>query len=77
MPLYFFNISGEPEDTDGHELPDLIAAKCESVKLTGSIICDQALAFWDKQEWTLTVTNEVGLALFSLHVVGAESAAIR
>ena len=75
MPLYHFNIDGSVEgpDRDGTELDSLEVAKCEAIKLAGQVICESAGRFWDRAEWSMTVTDERGLALFTLHVVGTES----
>ena len=77
MPRYFFDIddAGSGPDTVGTELKDLTEAKCEGVKMAGRIICDQASQFWDRAEWNMTVSDETRLTMFTLHVVGIESAA--
>jgi hypothetical protein len=74
MPQYFFHIDdGSNPDTDGVELADLATAKCEAVKVAGNIICEAAGDFWSKQEWAMTVTDESGLTLFALRVIGTEA----
>jgi hypothetical protein len=77
MPRYFFHINDgvANRDEEGTVLKDLATAKCDGVKLAGQAICDAGEAFWDKQEWTLTATDEAGLTLFSLHLVGFEAPA--
>ena len=72
MSRYYFDVDGQP-DLEGSELATLSAAKCEAVKLAGRIICDQADSFWDKAEWTLTVSDDKRLSLFQLHIVGTEA----
>jgi hypothetical protein len=47
-----------------------------SAKMLGKILCDDAEGFWDQAAWTMTVTDENGLTLFQLHVMGTEAAAI-
>lgn len=77
MPRYFFHVEGHPDDL-GMELPTIARAKCEAVRYAGQLICDQAEDFWDAREFTLTVSDESGLTLFSLVLVGTEApAAIR
>ena len=76
MPRFHFHLDGDP-DEHGIELQDVATAKCEAVQYAGRHICDQADRFWDKAEWTLTVTDEKGLTLFQLHIIGTETAAIR
>jgi hypothetical protein len=70
-----FNLDDQ-RDEAGLELADLAAAKCEALEFAARHICDAANAFWDKEEWTLSVTDERGLCLMQLHIVGTQSAAI-
>jgi hypothetical protein len=74
MPKFHFHLDDE-RDEQGLELADLAAAKCEALEFAARHICDAANAFWDREEWTLTVTNERGLTLLQLHIVGTQSAA--
>jgi hypothetical protein len=76
MPRFFFNITDCSPDSDGHDLESVAVAKCEAAKMLGKILCDDAEGFWDQAAWTMTVTDENGLTLFQLHVMGAEAAAI-
>lgn len=68
MPRYFFNIHDGKDILDdlGYELLDLDAAKKLSVTLSGDCLRDHALEFWTGEEWTMEVTDEHGLTLFSL-----------
>jgi hypothetical protein len=75
MPRFHFH-TDDNRDDDGHIMPDVEAAKCEAVKLAGQIICNQAHEFWDKAEWTMTVTDENGLTQFQLQIVGTESPSV-
>ena len=79
MPIYHFDVNGLTHDSDRTvvELEDLEKAKCEAVKFTGLVICEAAGTFWDKQEWTLTVTDDAGLTLFQLQVMGTESPVVQ
>jgi hypothetical protein len=77
MARYFFHVDGDPLDTEGVEIESLAKAKCEAVKVAGTLICDTASAFWDRSDWKLTVTNEVGLTLFCLVFVGIEAPSTR
>jgi hypothetical protein len=76
MRRFHFNTNGL-RDEEGHELSSLAVAKCEAIKLAAGIICEQAGEFWDKAEWSMTVTDENDLTLFQLQVIGTESPAIR
>lgn len=75
MPRYYFQVEGPPDDL-GAELPDLAAAKCEAVRYAGRLICEEADKFWDTADFTMTVTDENGLVLFSLTLSGTEAPAI-
>src|SRR5438309_10442857 len=74
MPTFHFHLDDQ-RDRQGLELPDLAAAKCEALEFAARHICDAANAFWDREDWTLTVTNGRGLTLLQLQIVGTESAA--
>jgi hypothetical protein len=68
MPRFYFHIqdsSGIVDDL-GMELSNVAAAKCEAVRYASRLICDEAQAFWDAGEFQMTVSDEKGLALFSL-----------
>jgi hypothetical protein len=78
MPIYNFRVSGldRSDETISLDLPHLNIAKCEAVRFTGEALCDEADAFWDRAEWCLTVTDETGLALFQLLLLGTEAPAV-
>lgn len=44
---------------------------------TGGLLCDVAEHFWDDADFELTVTDDNGLILFTMRVVGTEAPAIR
>ncbi len=75
MPKFHFHLEGE-QDEQAIELADLAAAKCEALEFAARHICDAANAFWDREEWTLSVADEKGLTLMHLHIVGTQSAAM-
>jgi hypothetical protein len=75
MPRFYFHLDDE-RDEQGLELADLAAAKCEALEFAARHICDAANAFWDREEWLLSVTDEKGLTLMQLHIVGTQAAAI-
>lgn len=75
MPQFHFHLD-DVRYEEGRELPDLAAAKCKALELAARHICDAANAFWDREEWTLSVTDERGLTLMQLHIVGTQSAAL-
>jgi hypothetical protein len=77
MPQYFFHIEDGTSavDPDGFELKDLAEAKCEAVIMAGRMICDASKEFWDRAEWQMTVTDDTGLTLFMLDIIGTEAPA--
>jgi hypothetical protein len=74
MPRFHFHLDDQ-RDEQGLELAGLAAAKCEALEFAARHICDAANAFWDREEWTLGVTDERGLTLLQLQIVGTQSAA--
>jgi hypothetical protein len=79
MPRYFFHIEdGKPHrDETGIELAGLAEAKCEAMRYAGHLICDSLEDFWDAGEWCLTATDDKGLTLFSLTLLGIEAPAVQ
>jgi hypothetical protein len=77
MPKFHFNIDdgASAPDVDGTELKSFAVAKCEAMQMAGRIICDAAESFWDQERWTMTVTDEDGLTLLTLDIVGVEAPA--
>ena len=75
MPRFHFN-TDKHRDAEGADLPSLAAAKCEAMKIAAKIICEDVSDFWDRAEWCLTVTDQTGLTMFQLQVIGTESPAI-
>ena len=76
MPRFYFNV-GDSLDDEGREFATLADAKCKAVTFAGSSICDKANEFWDAADFSLTVTNEKGLILFTFQCFGIEAPAIR
>lgn len=76
MPRYHFHIDDHStRDDDGVELADLEVAKCEAIRMAGRIICDEGETFWDRGEWSMTVSDETGLTLLHLQIIGTEAPA--
>jgi hypothetical protein len=75
MPKFHFHLD-DKRDEEGLELADLAAAKCEALEFAARHICDAANSFWDRDEWMLSVSDDRGLTLLQLHIVGMQSAAI-
>lgn len=77
MPIYHFNLHDGKSypDVNGIDLPDLKAARIEAVRHVGAMLCDGAEQFWNGDEWTLTVTDNANLALFSLTFMATDAPA--
>lgn len=77
MSSFCFKIEGEsPADTVVHEFANIAETKCQAVQFAAQLICDQASTFWPAGEFALAVTDEKGLVLFTLTIVGIEAPAI-
>lgn len=78
---FFFHTNHPAEmvvqDDEGLDYPSVHAAKCEAVKYAGQLLCDVGVHFWDSGDFELTVTDDQGLVLFAMRVVGLEAPAIR
>ena len=75
MPRFHFNVHDGTNipDVEGAELPNLDAARREAVKLSGALLRDHADQFWTGEQWTMDVTDERGLILFSLLFVATNA----
>lgn len=75
MPKFHFHLD-DARDEEGLELADVAAAKCEALEFASRHICDAANAFWEREAWTLTVTDRRGLTLLQLDILGTQSASV-
>ena len=68
MARYHFNTQdGETvADNEGVELPCGADAEVEAVMLTGALLREHAREFWKTGSFTVTVTDDAGLALFAI-----------
>lgn len=64
-------------DDEGLVFPTVHDAKCAAVKYAGQLLADVAEHFCDEADFDLTVTDENGLILFSMRVVGIDAPADR
>ena len=78
MPVFRFRASGDTSTVieNSLRLQNLAAARCEAVKYAGRLICDVGTDFWRSKEWQMTVSDDAGLTLFVLTLIGTESPAI-
>jgi hypothetical protein len=79
MKRYFFHTNHPATGTDivGMEFAKLTDAKCQAARFAGQLLSNSAEHFWDDADLEMTVTDEKGLMLFALRVVGIEAPAIR
>lgn len=81
MERYFFHSNHPSErsvqDDEGLLYASIHEAKCQAVIYAGQLLADTAEHFWDMGDFELTVTDDKGLILFTMRVVGTEAPAIR
>lgn len=81
VPRYFIHTNHPTErniqDDEGLEFASIHDAKCQAVVYAGELLRDVAEHFWDDADFELTVTDDKGLILFSMRVIGVEAPAVR
>lgn len=81
MPRFYFHSNHPAErnlqDDAGLDFATLNDAKCHAVVYAGELLCNAKEHFWETADFELTVTDEKGLILFSMRIVGTEAPAIR
>lgn len=79
MPRFFFHTNNPDSghDATGIEFDSVASAKCEAVRYAGRLLCDTADQFWNSADFEMTVTDEKGLILFTMRLVGTEAPALR
>jgi len=77
MPRYHFNVSGGErfDDLQGTELPDLASARKEALRFASGLLTDTRPNFWTGEEWTMRVTDDANLTLFTLMFVATTDTA--
>lgn len=76
---YFFNLAGAIHDPDneGIELANISLAREYAVRAAADYMHDHPEIVWLGEEFRLEVTNKDRLILFTLIVMGVDSAAAR
>lgn len=77
--IYHFNVQ------DGRDYPDVLGSECanlahariEAVQRIGKLLAEDAARFWTGNEWTMDVTDDAGLTLFTLMFMATNSPAAR
>ncbi len=77
MARFYFNTQDGEAVTDGEgvELADGADAEVEAVILTGELLREHAREFWKTGSFTVTVTDDHGLALFTIITEGIRAPA--
>lgn len=77
MQIYHFTVASATNDPGPtvHEFRDLAEAQGEALKLAQTAMCDASETFWSKPEWMLVATDDAGVTVFQLQVLGAEGPA--
>jgi hypothetical protein len=75
MPRFHFNIRNGSfgPDESGTDLPDLQSARVQAIAFTGELLKDHSRAFWESADWQMTVTDDRGLVLFTVHVLATDA----
>ena len=65
MPRYYFQVHDEKGllDQEGIDLPSLVVAQAEAMRLAGAILLDEASLIHDHADWRLTVEDASGTVL--------------
>jgi len=71
MKRYHFR-TDEQRDATGVRLASLAAVKCEAAKIAASTICAAADDVWQTSQWTVAVTDDSGLKVLELRVIGTD-----
>ena len=79
MPRYHFNVHDgrDVPDVDGTELPDLVFARREAIRMAGSLLEEGARDILPDSEWGMEVTDGTGLILFQLDFNVHQSPAVQ
>ena len=79
MPRYFFHRTdgGFDPDTEGTDLPSLDAARIEAVQFAAGSVKDHPDYVWDGKDFRIEVTNESGLLLLTIVILGIDAPAVR
>lgn len=77
MPRFFFHSHNSGRDVTGSDVANMAEAKVEAVRYLGKLLCDSADDFWVSGDFEMSVTDEAGLILFTMRIVGTEAPAIR
>jgi Domain of unknown function (DUF6894) len=71
MARYFFHIHNGQDlpDGSGTDLPDAIHAREEAIKTASELLRGDGDDFWNSPDWTMRVTDERGLPVFTIRIL--------
>jgi hypothetical protein len=74
MPRFFFHVHDgvDLRDEEGTELPDIYVAQAQAIRMSGEILRDKGVGFWDGTEWKLEVTDQHGNVILLLRFSAEE-----
>ena len=77
MPRYHFHVSDGQDfpDLQGSVFADLASARVEAVRFSGELLKDAASHFWSGEEWSMRVTDDSDMTLFTLMFIATNAAA--
>jgi hypothetical protein len=79
MPRYHFHVHDgvNMPDPEGTELPGLMTARMEALRLAGHLLKDRETPFAHAEEWRLDVTDGKGLLQFTMSFTSFDAPAAR
>lgn len=77
MPIFHFNVHGDQSQAEGVDLASVADAKNTAIRYVARLLTDHAPAFWQSGHIGLSVSDDTGLMLFSIEIVGTDAPAIR
>jgi hypothetical protein len=64
-------------DTEGVSFTSYADARKAAIETCGQMMRDAPEVFWGSRPWSITVTDEMGLIMWEIHVDGQATAASR
>jgi Domain of unknown function (DUF6894) len=77
VPAFFFNVQGDHPTEEAVELPSIAEAKATAIRYAARLLSDSATTFWESGQLSISVTDQSGLILFTIDVLGNDAPSIR
>ena len=70
MARYLFHVRDgiDSVDPQGKDLPNLLMARLEAIRLSEKLLIEHAESSWIDEDWKIVVTNERKVAVFVLQI---------